>query len=476
MVTRPNFRERQEPRFMKHLKDLLNSILGETTFELATGDSVSPVQLREIFERNLWDEELSRRARKAQPIVPKEELLALTNHLRTLLEDYIDPKSDSIGLALPAGPRTKLWIAQENGLFSIDWISTVEDIAKALLKGSAVLGTEQVAKLFSSWLQREPVKYRTTVLINSLHLSDPLVLAEGIRLESLPLATDSLPADVPRRQDMPASEYLGRPILSIESTASPPLFRPSTDQFSQNVQALTEQDVSVATVCEALSLQSNSYFDAAFYWNDYQELWAFSLSDENFYWSVGNARVKKRPVPIGSRTISRTGVTILLPKSESLTLDTTESQFCLTLKALKGKNAKGIRVAIERWIVSKDWERNLVDSFIDLRIALESLYLKGIGSDKDRGEMSYRLSLYGAWHLGGCPEKRKEIFKTLREAYNMASKAVHGSDLKDTPENQELLSEAQDLCRRGILKVLREGPPPDKNDMILGVESDEKSV
>ena len=461
---------------MQRLKELLDSTLEQATFDLGNEERISPAQLRNIFDRNLWAYEDSLQARKAQPIVPKEGILELKSHLRLLLKDYVDSKRDSIGLALPAGPSFKRMNTLENGLFSIEWISTVEDFAKALIKGSAVLGTERAVELLASWLKGKPVHYKTTAMINALHVAAPLVLADGIRLKPLPLATDSLPADVPRRQDMPAREYLGRSILSIESAASPPLFRPSTDQLRQNVQALTEQDVSVATVCEALSLQSNSYVDAAFYWNDYQELWAFSLSDENFYWSVGNARVKKRPVPIGSRTNSRTGVTTLLTKGESLTFDTTESQFCLTLKALKGKNTKGIRVAIERWIVSKDWERNLVDRFIDLRIALESLYLKGIGRDKDRGEMSYRLSLYGAWHLGGCSEKRKEIFKTLREAYNMASKAVHGSDFKDTPENQELLSAAQDICRRGILKVLTEGPPPDKNDMILGSEFDEKSV
>lgn len=54
----------------------------------------------------------------------------------------------------------------------------------------------------------------------------------------------------------------------------------------------------------------------------------------------------------------------------------------------------------------------------------------------------------------------------------MASKAVHGSTFKETPKTQELLSNAQEICRWGILKCLREGSLPNMNDMILGAEHD----
>ena len=462
---------------MQRLKELLDSVLGQTTFDLGTGESVSPVQLRGIFDRNLWAAEDSLRARKAQPVISDGSLPQLSSHLRLFLKDYVDSKRDSIGLALPAGPSFRKLNAQKNGLYSIEWVSTVEDLAKALTKGAAVLGTERVAELFSSWLKGEPVKYKTTAMINALDVRGSFSLTNGIRLEPLPLATDSLPANLPRRQDMPAKEYLGRPILSIESTASPPLFRPSTDPMRQNVQAFSEPDVDVAIVCEALSLESNSFVDAAFYWNDYEELWAFSLSDENLCWSSGNARVRGRPKPTGSRTSSHTGVTTLLPKGERLTLNSTDSQFYLTLKALESSNSKKIRVAITRWIMSKDFEKNQVDKFIDLRIALESLYLHNIGNEKYRGEMRLRLSLFGAWHLGTNFEERREIQKNLKRAYDEASRAVHGGEFDDdTTEIQKLLSDAQDLCRRGILKLLMEGPPPDWGDLILGVEDKASSV
>ena len=65
-------------------------------------------------------------------------------------------------------------------------------------------------------------------------------------------------------------------------------------------------------------------------------------------------------------------------------------------------------------------------------------------------------------------EERRSIRKALRDAYDTASKAVHEGKLPSTA--QLGLSTAQDLCRRGILKLLREGPPTDWGEMILGAE------
>ena len=127
--------------------------------------------------------------------------------------------------------------------------------------------------------------------------------------------------------------------------------------------------------------------------------------------------------------------------------------------------------------MSKDFEKSQVDSLIDLRIALESLYLQDFLNEQSQ-EMRFRLALFGAWHLGVDFEERKKIRKRIRDAYDTASGAVHGGELENTPEIQELLLDAQDLCRRGILKVLREGYPSQERwgDLILGVEYDEQQV
>ena len=46
-------------------------------------------------------------------------------------------------------------------------------------------------------------------------------------------------------------------------------------------------------------------------------------------------------------------------------------------------------------------------------------------------EMRFRLALFGAWHLADSPDERRSIRKTLRDAYDTASKAVHLGEIPD---------------------------------------------
>ena len=110
-------------------------------------------------------------------------------------------------------------------------------------------------------------------------------------------------------------------------------------------------------------------------------------------------------------------------------------------------------------------QKGYVDKFIELRIALEALYLQGKGT---RGEMGFRLANYGAWHLGADFAERRKYRTLLSRVYREASGAVHTAEVADTEANRELLSEAQDLCRMGILKRLDEGKAPDWDELILG--------
>ena len=464
---------------MRDLKGLIDSILDQATF-----GSLSPAQLRDVFERNEWHDEELISARNAQPRVSDELLPQLINHLRSLLEEYIDPEVGLIGHAFPLDERgypiSRIRPEWREAIFHRDYfdlayisrVSAVEDFAKGLVKGAAVVGSERVTHLLSGWLQEDPVKYRTSAILNGLPAKAPLTPVEGVHIEPLPLSTDRLAAGLPRRPVKSGVDYLGRTLVSIDSEVKPALFHPKTRPTGQNIQVKPIGGVSVDTVCQALSLESDGYVDAGFYWNDYLELTAFSLGVDETTWSMGNARVRSRPAPMKWRTDLFTNVTTLELKCDQRVLDLSKTQLARTLEALKTlKNSHKTRIAVSRWMKSKDSSEYLVDRFIDLRIALESLYLQNIGNEKDRGEMGIRLSLCGAWHLGTDFREREDIQKKLKRAYNQASRAVHGGKFDDnSTETRELLSDAQNLCRRGILKLLREGPPSDWGNLLLGVE------
>ena len=463
------------------MTELLNSTLDQTTFDSRSAKKMTPEQLHDAYEREgLHDEEIIE-ARRAQPVIPDELLTQLNNHLRSLLQKYINPQTDQIGHAFPLDTQHgKLsHTLQPNGLVSVKCISAVEDYAKGLIRGAAVLGTERVTHLLSGWLQGEPVEYRTSALLNGLPVREPMVPVNGIRIEPLPLSTEELPANLPKHRGSSVEDYLGRTVVSIDSNATPALFNPQTKPSELNVQASTVGSVDTDTVIQALSLESDSHLDVAFRWNDFQELGVFSQTGGSNSWSTGNASIKRGSPPVSFSTDLSTGITTLQLMNDQDVLDLSEAQLARTLSALKTlKNPDKTRIAVSRWVKSKDSGERLEDRFIDLRIALESLYLRNIGNEKYRGEMRFRLSQTGAWHLGSDLEERKKVRKNLLDAYDAASKAVHGGplavhgDALDYFEYQQLLSTAQDLCRRGILKLLKEGSPGDWGDLILGSENE----
>ena len=122
-----------------------------------------------------------------------------------------------------------------------------------------------------------------------------------------------------------------------------------------------------------------------------------------------------------------------------------------------------LRVPIQRWRRSKA-ASNGVDLAIDLRIALESLFL----DDGNQAELRFRLALRAAWYLGATGDERTKIFEAVRDAYDIGSKAVHTGEGYDDviPAN---LAAAQDICRVSILRRIGEGgKPPDWKKEVLG--------
>ena len=125
------------------------------------------------------------------------------------------------------------------------------------------------------------------------------------------------------------------------------------------------------------------------------------------------------------------------------------------LQKRQADESADLGMAIRRWMRSKA-QTDIADQFIELRIALEALYLKDAS-----GESRFRVSSRAAWHLGESLEERTEYQKTISAAYRVASRAVHTGAVANADENRELLRAAQNLVRRAILKRLDEPHEPD---------------
>jgi hypothetical protein len=110
--------------------------------------------------------------------------------------------------------------------------------------------------------------------------------------------------------------------------------------------------------------------------------------------------------------------------------------------------------------------RDLADTSIDLGIALEALLLHNL--EDDRGELSFRMSLRGAWLAGADENERVEIQRTLKKVYVLRSKAVHAGAVDTTDQNAATISSGLDLCRRLIRKVIDAKADIAWNRLVLG--------
>ena len=105
----------------------------------------------------------------------------------------------------------------------------------------------------------------------------------------------------------------------------------------------------------------------------------------------------------------------------------------------------------------------MTDRFIDLRISLDSLFL----SQQPNQELRFRLAVSGAWLLGQDGKDRRRVYNILRNAYDLASKAVHTGSVKQDGDTDTTLTDALTISRRAILYILHHGRVTDWTALTL---------
>ncbi|HDR7256131.1 TPA: hypothetical protein QCW96_005551 [Bacillus pacificus] len=100
-------------------------------------------------------------------------------------------------------------------------------------------------------------------------------------------------------------------------------------------------------------------------------------------------------------------------------------------------------IALER-LTSAHNKVNLEDKFIDLAIALESMY------PSVKGEVSFKISLYTAKLLDGS----QDTFKKVKNLYGIRSNLVHGNSDLSREKLQKKLEELDGIVRQTIVKSL----------------------
>jgi hypothetical protein len=98
------------------------------------------------------------------------------------------------------------------------------------------------------------------------------------------------------------------------------------------------------------------------------------------------------------------------------------------------------------------------DSLLDSVVALEFLLLKGT-----KDELAYRLSIRAAFLLGSSADERKEIYQSVKKAYNLLSKVIHGEGCGGKLTH-DLMLQIRDYTRRALKIFLKDPLLRDKLD------------
>lgn len=191
---------------MAELTELLSRAVEEARFESTSLGSLNRQGLQELYRR--------------QPMY----LITVTTQLyQRLLDDIIT----SIKLLMPRH------IEEErvgNGLaFFLQGVApmNVEQLARDVVRTSAVLGVEPTVKLLTNWERGEPITFESHIVLDGVSVEQSLETSDGIRVVALSLSGDRLSAELPPLlpHNIGIMGLAGEAKLIVTNTARSAVFR-----------------------------------------------------------------------------------------------------------------------------------------------------------------------------------------------------------------------------------------------------------
>lgn len=419
-MTTPN----SAPATLADLVRLINAILPYADYEVTFMGLMSQPALQQLFHSS--DDTNRLLAGGARPALADQHLAPVVDRVATLFDERIEADSDGRQIVVEPGIM---------GFFGGPSPLNLTMFTKKLIVASAILGARTVVEVVDASMRGVPIRYLENVALIGLSIDQqPLQLSDTTTISG-PLRTmTETPSLFPIvTEDQSPADLLGRIVLSIqyEARAAPRLADglrsrpPSRTPVNDTLSEFTWDDL-----CKALSLTCDAHIDQLGRWASYGDLDVFRWSSGSGPWSTGKSRWAS------DATVGPTDWALAVKILNRLTRSRT-------------KNLP-VYQATERWWSSKR-DQNIVDQFGDLRTALERLFAPRRGSN-----IRLRVANSGAELLGNNDADQDEYRNILLDAYRIASDAVHQGNVKPTDENMRVLTQAQALCREGILQQLEE--------------------
>lgn len=417
----------------------LEQAMGVATFDTTYGQ-VNAAELQRMYSR---PERFNKTSVLCGPThINGPSFEGLMNTVRRVLQEYLDPESDKFG----------------NGLYDVmgeDHILSVRKFTKKVLRLAAVSGPEKAADKIIGWSRGGSFQYEHEALLNLRGGDGRIGIKAGVEIEKLPRNSAEVAVSVPWAvcHQIRSFDLVGGMVLRIACEQSPVFMRlqeieqlrshPDIPARWHHGQFPVTRDT-VEEICQAIAMITGEPVSWNYRWDNHQENEVFTgmhpLPDERsghserLYETITEENLQQALI----FHMQREGVKKIVPEVERAIKRLYRSQQALTLE----------------------------DQAIELRIALEALFLSGA---KGSGELNFRLALHAARDIGIDAADREKWFKAAKEAYNIGSQAIHRGGFKSTDRewNRQIIAEGQELCSEGIKKRIKQRCNPDWDKVIL---------
>ena len=455
------------------LVELLDHVLLQVTFRTEDGKELSVEEFRGSLSDPYWGKPIRMQALRARPEVADDIVSPLETALQNLLSGFINASTGELGHSFSVGGEDGICITATGGYVpKFQSKSDVKRFARALVRAAAILGSEPAGQMVEAWANGEPFQCKVCFVLSGIYVAEPIELDAGLRVSPMPVSSVDLPLSMPNISTDRLQGMLGHTLMEVDAQFEPAFFLPGEagGKYPETAMVTIFQAVMNKSFFNALSLVCNGRAEVMWFWADYGDAVAFAPyglggSMPNNMQGSGPSK----PWILGRGTVFFHDTNIVALREVELPCPNLELEFLYRTRDIveelerRMREGSRFRIAIERWEKAADLNARYEDRVIDLRIALEALY---IGSDT--GELRFRLATTCARHLGDSLEERRKINQTVKGFYSLASKVIHaGRATVDSEKNRKLFEEAIRLCCKGILKVVETKTLPKWEDVIL---------
>ncbi len=331
----------------------------------------------------------------------------------------------------------------------------LNDFLEQLMNIAIGKGIARAVSDFDRYTKETQVSVRYMALLEGIKIEKEIQVFKGIQLLPLPNSSSNLPNYLPASMisvtNRSANFFCNKMLLITDHLISPVFHSPLQEttirkhlfyNFRVNVNDGFEN------ICQVLSLACNSAVQISV-------KWPFWPEDELFYLSPPGPGPPQLSVPPG----------LFANRAEVGETEINEAKCLYKILDRNSDIREKLRIPIDRWVMSKT-NRSPVDKMIDLGIALEALYVTR--ANRKGKQLCHRAS----WYLGENPAHQQELETELEAIYDYRSDIVHNRELKEeVPVGEqsvsflELVTRSQDLCRRSILEIIKDGQFPDWNTL-----------